>query len=589
MKVNITKTNFTSGELSPRLLGRKDYDKYSNGVKSSENVIIHPHGGAARRPGTQFIEPTKGGGVVRLVRFSFSVTQNYVLEFGHNYIRFFKDHQLIKDVGVPVELVTAYTVDEVFDLKFVQDADKLYIVHGNHHPAELTRTSHIAWTLVNMPFITPPADWVAGNYPSAIGLFQQRIIFAATPGQPQVIWGSKVGDIYDFTVPTTLDNSEPFIYGIASDQVNAINWMSTGETIMVGTVGAEYSLSSSREGEPISSTNVRVVRETNYGSARNVVPVRIDNSVLYVQYGGRKVREHLYDVYSDGSTGNDATILSEHITKSGIKQTTYQNEPDSIFWALRNDGKIIGMTYEKGQKVIAWHRHEIGGTDVVVVAILALNSTIDPASADFTPSADELWMVVERTIGGVTKRYIEVAVVQDPIEVAQSDLYYMDGGLTGDFPGGTATVSGLDHLEGETVEVVVDGATHPDRTVVSGAITLDSPAEKVHVGYHAPVELVTMPLTEGGNQGDAFLQTKRISRVLLLMYKSLGLQIGPEDGELDTVSMGPGLMGNAPELVSGVVEVDFPGDYEDAGTVVLRQDSSLPFNILAMVAEYRTK
>ncbi|RKX27485.1 MAG: hypothetical protein DRP45_00950 [Candidatus Zixiibacteriota bacterium] len=593
MKANVTKTNFTAGELSPRLLGYVDFDKYQNGAKRLRNMVVHPHGGVTRRPGTQFIAAVKNDAAansrVRLVQFSFSVTQNYILEFGHNYIRFYKEHEQIEDAGSPVEVASTYTEAEVFELKYVQSADKLFIVHPNHAPAELTRTSHIAWTLADMSFIAAPSEWTAGNYPSVVSLYQQRSVFAATPNEPQHVWGSVVGDIYDFTVPGTATDEDPFTYQIASDSVNAINWLSTGERITVGTVGAEFSLGSTRDGEALTATNVKVVRETNYGSARHVDPIRIDNSVLYVQFGERKIREHAYDIYSNGSTGADATIFSEHITQTGIIETAYQNEPDSILWALRNDGKLAGLTYERQQKILAWHQHNLGGTDSSIISVAATNSTIDPTSSDYAPNADEVWLAVERTIDGATHTYIETMVSQDATEVVQAEMYHLDCGLIGNFPAGTSTVSGLAHLEGETVQVVVDGATHPDRVVSSGAISLDGTYNDVQVGYQEDAIIETMPLTEGGNQGDAFMQMKRISRVRLLLHETLGVMIGPNDDELDRIHMGPGLMNNAPGLVTGIEVEDFPGDFEREGTIVIKQTQPLPLTVLALVAEYRTQ
>ena len=594
MRANVVKTNFTAGELSPRLYGYTDFEKYSNGAKIIKNLLVYPHGGLTRRPGSQLVNPTKNdkgaNSKARLIEFSFSSTQNYVLEFGELYIRFYKAQQQIEDAGSPVEVVTEYTEEQVFELNFVQTADVMFITHPAHPPKELARTSHTVWTFVDIPFTHPPAEWKAGNYPAVVALYQQRMLLAATPAEPQHIWGSKIGDVYEFEIPATIADDSPFIYQIYSNNVNSILWMSTGENITVGTVGAEFALGSTRSGEALTSKNVKVVKETNYGSTVNVAPTRIDNSVLYVATGGRKVREHAFDLYSNGAIGSDTTILSEHITRSGITASTYQNSPDSVFWLLRADGNLIGLTYEKEQKVLAWHHHSLGGDPTTkIISVVSINSTLDPTDVGFAADADELWVVVERTINGEARTFIETMVSQNPKEVAREDLYYLDCGLKGDFATEVTDVGNLDHLEGETVQVLVDGATHPDRVVAGGKITLNSPAKKVHVGYHTDAVVETMPVLEGGNQGEAFMQTKKISRVRLMVYRTLGLKIGPANGDLDWVYMAPGKMDQPPDLVTGVEVEDFPGDYEYEGTIVIKQTQPLPFTLLALVAEYRTQ
>ena len=92
-RVAVQLTNFTGGELSPRLDGRNDLNKYSSGCKTLENMIVYPHGSAARRSGTQFVAEVKNSAAkTRLIPFEFSTTQTYMLEFGNQYIRYYKDN-----------------------------------------------------------------------------------------------------------------------------------------------------------------------------------------------------------------------------------------------------------------------------------------------------------------------------------------------------------------------------------------------------------------------------------------------------------------------------------------------------------------
>ena len=126
-------SNFTAGELSPRLEGRTDVSKYFNGCATLENMLVHPHGGAARRPGSIFVAEVKSSAAaVRLISFEFNVEQTYVLEFGNNYFRIMRDGGVVSSGGSPVEVTTTYTTAQLGGLKFAQSADVMYVVHPDH-------------------------------------------------------------------------------------------------------------------------------------------------------------------------------------------------------------------------------------------------------------------------------------------------------------------------------------------------------------------------------------------------------------------------------------------------------------------------
>lgn len=150
-------TAFNAGEFSPLLEGRVDLKKYYTGCATLENMVVLPHGGVTKRPGSYYIAEAKNSATsCRLVAFEYSTTQAYILEFGNLYIRYYKDGSQITDGGSAVETTTTYTTAQLFDLQFVQSADELYIVHPGHEPAKLTRTSHTAWTLTDITFERGP-------------------------------------------------------------------------------------------------------------------------------------------------------------------------------------------------------------------------------------------------------------------------------------------------------------------------------------------------------------------------------------------------------------------------------------------------
>ena len=152
------KSNFSSGEFSPKLEGRADIARYQNGADLLENFILHQGGGAFSKPGTKFVSEVKtsSDGKVRLVSFQFSVSQSYILEFGNLYVRFYTNNGQLLDPTNPVEVTTPYTTAQLFDLQFAQSADVLYIVHEAHEPVKLERTSATTFTLTDISFTGGP-------------------------------------------------------------------------------------------------------------------------------------------------------------------------------------------------------------------------------------------------------------------------------------------------------------------------------------------------------------------------------------------------------------------------------------------------
>ena len=156
-RTTLALTSFVSGEFSAKMDGRTDFDKYSSGAKKLENMLVHPQGAATRRVGTQFISEVKtSANKTRLIPFEFSTTQTYMLEFGNTYIRFYKDKGQILDSGSAYEISSPYLTAELFELKFAQSADVMYITHPNHEVMKLSRTGHTSWTLAAIEFTDGP-------------------------------------------------------------------------------------------------------------------------------------------------------------------------------------------------------------------------------------------------------------------------------------------------------------------------------------------------------------------------------------------------------------------------------------------------
>ena len=665
-RVAVELTNFTGGELSPRLDGRNDLAKYNSGCKTLENMIVYPHGSASRRSGTQFVAEVKDSTKkTRLISFEFSTVQTYILEFGDQYIRFYKDNGQILSGGSPYEISSPYLEAELFDIKFAQSADTMYICHPNHAPKKITRSGHTNWTLVddviiNGPFMDHNVETTTANpshksvgqtttvtfssttginanqgflstdvgrlvhiqdghfkitsvtsttvvvgivivdlgissstttdfalgafsdttgYPSCVTFFEQRLVFAATTAQPQTIFFSRSADYenFDDKYHQTVADDDAIVYTIASNQVNAIRFLTATRTLIIGTAGGEFAADGGGTGEAITPTNILINKQSNHGAA-NVDGISLGNATLFLQRAKRKIRELAYNFDVDGYVAPDLTILAEHITESGITQMAYQEEPNSIVWCVRTDGQLLGFTYQREQQVTAWHRHIFGGSFGSGNAVCESVEVLPTDDSEY-----QVWVIIKRTINGVTKRYVEYLHKFDFDETDDTSFNYLDSQLAYD-GSATTTISGLDHLEGETVSVLADGSTHPDKVVSSGGITLDRSSTKVKVGLPYVSLLQTMRIDAGANNGTSQSKTKRIYEITARLYESIGIEIGPDLNNMERIPFrsSANAMDSGINVFTGDKEIEFRGNYETDGFIFVRQNQPLPLTVLSL-------
>ncbi|QDP53083.1 MAG: hypothetical protein Unbinned2350contig1001_8 [Prokaryotic dsDNA virus sp.] len=649
-------TNFTAGELSPRLDGRTDLGKYFNGSKTLENMVVHPHGGASRRPGTKFIHEVKTSSAqTRLIPFEFSTTQTYIMEFGHQYIRFFKDSGIITESNKTIsgatqanpivitsnshgynngdhviisgvvgmtelngktfkvadkttntfelqnvdgtdinssaytaygsggvankiyEIASPYSTADLPTIKFAQSADLMYLVHPSYAIRKLTRSGHTNWTLSTPSLSGSPSPTInnaTDKYPSSVSFFEQRLVFAGSNDNPQTMWFSKSADLENFTTGT--NDTDAMVYTIASNKVNAIRYISAQRSLIVGTVGGEFVVSASGTTQPITPTNVQIQRQSSYGAA-NIDAVQIENVTMFVQRAKRKLRELSYNLNIDQYQAQDMTLLAEHITEGGVLEMAYQQEPDSILWCARNDGTLLGFTYARAEEVVGWHRHILGGAFSSGQAVVESVATI-PTDAN----EDELYLIVKRTINGTTRRYVEYLTLFD-YGTDQTDAFYVDSGLT--YSGSAATViTGLDHLEGQSVTILANGSTHPNKTVSGGSITLDRSATKAHIGLGYTSTLQTMRVEAPGNESTSQAKTKRINEVTLRLHETVGAEVGSSLSDMERIPFrsSAAAMDTAVPLFTGDKQIEFRDDFNTDAWIYVRQNQPLPLTLISI-------
>lgn len=428
------------------------------------------------------------------------------------------------------------------------------------------------------------------GYPRCGTFFENRLWFAGAASYPQRVDGSKTANHTNFSPSAndgTVANDNAVSFVLNSDDVNAIRWLAQNEKgLIAGTSRAEWPIKPSTLSEAITPTNISAKASTRHGSAE-VAPVSAGKAVLFMQRAGRKLRELAYVLESDGFRSPDMTLLAEHITRPSVIEIAYQEQPQGIVWGARSDGVLLGFTYERDQNVTAWHRHELGGAsnsagdEIPVVESVAVAPAPDG-------TRDELYAVVQRYINGGEKRYIEYMSKIWEVEDEQEDAFHVDCGWTTINSPAVSSVTGLWHLEGETVGVYVDGTKHIDVTITNGTATLERSGTIITLGYFFNSDGQTMPIDGGAEDGTAQGKIKRIHRAGFWLVDTLGLKVGPDSDNLTEILVRQwgDEYGVATPLFTGVVRERIEGDYDRIGQIYWRADGPFPATVLAIMPQF---
>ena len=468
----------------------------------------------------------------------------------------------------------------------------------------------------DFPVATANTNWRLGawsattGYPSVVTFHEQRLCCANTPLDPDKYWMSQSGDFENMRLDSDksgggveVQDDDALDYRISSDQVNAIQWIRSAQSFAIGTRGGEWLAKS--DGPILTPTDVDTKQQTTIGSAF-VDPAQVDNAILFGQRGKRQLREFAFNFEADGFRSPDMTILSDHILRSRICEMAYAAAPDSVLCCVREDGRIAVLTYKREQDVIGWGRWELGGSfgsgAAVVESVAVIPGNDGAGQVLDSTERDEIWIVVKRTVDGSTRRYIEVqerafegpdrnaflteAAYETALLSAQADAFYLDSGVTYD-GSPTTQVSGLSHLEGETVKILADGAVHADKTVTGGAVTLDAAASKVHIGLAYSHDLEPLTPDVGNPAGSAIAKHKRVRRVSLILHETGALRIGSSRNAVRAVSLREVAdpMDTAVPFFTGALEAEIEGDFTPEPGLVLRGDDPTAFTVLALVPD----
>jgi hypothetical protein len=392
--------------------------------------------------------------------------------------------------------------------------------------------------------------------------------FTRSPGLATTVWLSKVGDYENFE--EGVKDADSFSLGIPTQDI--ILWTESLEALLLGTAGDEWMIGSNKLQTPISPTNFAVKQQSTYGSA-DIQAQKINEVLLFVDFVKRKIREMTFAADVEKFVSPDMTALADHITEAGVACMAHQKNPDSILWCVLDDGSLISLVYDRQQDVIAWSPHPIDGTVQSVCVTPGTNE-------------DDVWISIKRTIDSSDKIYIEKMATRIQGDIENS--FFVDSGIV--VTGTSATISGLDHLEGETVVALVDGVYDGTFTVSSGDITLTTtPTAQAIVGLPYTAVLQPMRIIQNNQLGSSMASNTRVSALKVVFMNTKGAQYGDSTSNLFSFNFSDERLENAnyvTGLFSGDVPVNMPGGFSTENPVVISSSQPYPMTVKAMIATF---
>lgn len=420
--------------------------------------------------------------------------------------------------------------------------------------------------------VTPPIRETTfaspGNYPGAVSYFEQRRAFAGTINEPQTLWMTRSGTESDMSFSLPVKDTDRVKIRVAAREANTVRHIVPLTQLLMLTSAAEWRVSPINS-DAITPTTVSV-RPQSYIGANNVQPSLINNSLVYCAARGGHVRELGYSWQANGFITGDLSLRAAHLFDNlDILDMAYSKAPQPLLWFISSSGNLLGLTYVPEQQIGAWHWHDTDGAFESCAVVAEGNE-------------DVLYVVVRRTIGNVTRRYVERMMSRQITTL--ENCFFVDCGLT--YNGApTAIVSGLGHLEGKTVSILADGAVMPQQVVTGGQVNIQRPCSVITVGLPYESDLQTLPLAlniDGFGQG----RFKNINKAWLRVFQSSGIFIGPDaDNLTEAKQRTTEPYGSPPSLKSAEILVMLTPSWQANGQVYIRQADPLPLTIVGLTLE----
>ncbi len=624
-----TKTSFTAGEVDVDLAGRGDLALYANGARCLRNVVVAPIGGVRRRPGLRHVAGARGAG--RLIAFEFNTEQTYLLALSDGWLDIYAEGDKVAGLATP------WSAAQIAQLNWTQSADTLLVVHPDVAPRRITRTGLNTWTIAEWSYyeesgvlhlpshkfaedavtLTPSGtggsitlfasaavfqaahvglrfrvggkqvlitsvasatqagaevkqtlggtaatkDWEEQSFSSLRGwpvsacFHQGRLAIGGSRDLPNRLWLSKSMDLFNFDLGTGLDD-EAIEFSLLSTQVDAIRAVFSGRHLQVFTSGAEWMV----VGAPLTPTKIQLNRQTRVGSPvdRSVPPRDVDGATHFISRSGRDLREFLFADVDQAYQANDLAMVAKHLMSRPVDQD--YDSGRRLFHVVMADGLMATLTVYRAEKVTAWTVFETAGAFRSVAVV-----------------DGETHVLVERNGSHVIECF--------------DDALNLDAALAGTRQAPATVWSGLDHLNGRSIRVLMDGTSVAEVTVEGGQITLPQPAAAIEAGLAYAHRIEPLPPQASAGQPMAAGRAVRLVQACfrVLDTKALFIDTGRGATPIPFRRRGAERFTTRPPAFSGDVRVRAIGWTRDAMQPLWRieQDLPLPCTVISVSTEVK--
>ena len=410
---------------------------------------------------------------------------------------------------------------------------------------------------------TEPVWSATRGWPRSITFFEGRLWFGGSLSRPQTLWGSVIGDFFNFNVGTGLGD-QALDLTIDDDQVNAINSVTAGRTLNIFTTGGEFAIVKDFS-DPVTPTNIVLRKQTLHGS-KQVRPVSIDGSVIFPESSGNVLREFVFNDFEQSFNAPNISVLSADIVRDAVRMAVRRSVDDasvSYTYIVNSDGTMAVLNKLREQELRAFSLFETEGNfeDVAVVG-------------------GEVFVTVARVIDGSNVRFIEKLDRE----------YFLDASAQVTVGAATDTFAALaPHLANETVTVL--GALEPDELNFSlldntlngtGDLTTEFELKKPEVGIFFAAEIETLPIEGILGQSQTMGDYKRMTRINVRMQESRNLIVtaGRCTYKPPFRQMGSTVLDQPIPLFTGWKNVRIGGIDRDV-TVTITQEEPFEFKVLA--------
>lgn len=407
-----------------------------------------------------------------------------------------------------------------------------------------------------------------GDFPGAVTYYEQRRAFGGTLNKPQNLWLTRSGTESNMSYSIPTRDSDAINFRVVAREANTVRHLVPLNSLLALTSSAEWRVGAINT-DALTPTSVSV-KPQSYIGANNVQPVVVNNNLIYAAARGGHIRELAFNNDAGGYLTGDMSLRAPHLFDGkSIVDMALAKAPSPVIWMVSSDGRLVAVTYVPEQQIGAWHQHDTEGEFESVAAV---------AEGD----EDAVYVIARRSIQGNLVRFVER--LQSRRFTDQKEAFFVDAGST--YRGAPATtITGLNHLLGKTVSILADGAVHPRRVVVDGAITLDNPASVVHVGLPVIADIESLPMafeTQGYGQG----RTKNVNKMFIRVFNSGGIKAGPDYANLiEAKQRTTETYGTPPMLKTKEIEIVVAPSWGDAGIMCIRQEDPLPLTVLSICYE----